>query len=112
MKHLGWVVGPGIAVAATLRIITACGVTPKQAGDGAQAACTLVQAFEGSAVIDSICAVAPELAAIGAAVMASRADAGDAGPRAALACKPIPGTEVCATNSETLAAIRKVKAAR
>jgi hypothetical protein len=112
VRHLGWCFGIPIATIALIRIIAACGVTPKQAGDGTQAACTLVQAFEGSAVVDSICAFAPELAAIGASVMAARADAGDAGARMALKCTVIPDTAVCATNAETLAAIRKVKAAR
>jgi len=95
-----------------LIVVVACGVTPKQAGDDAKAACTLVQAFEASAVVDSICATAPELVELGAVVLASRADAGDAGVKVS-ACKPIPGPlSVCATNAETLAAIRNVKAAR
>lgn len=112
MKHLGWIVGAPIATIAAVRILAACGITPKQAGEVADASCKVVQVIENSAVVDSICALAPELAAMGAYVMASRADAGDGGARMAIACKLIPGTEVCATNAETLAAIRKIKAAR
>jgi hypothetical protein len=90
-------------------LLAACNVTPKQAGAGTQAACTLVQAFSDSVVVDSICASAPELAELAAAVMASREDASarKAGP-----CRPLPESDVCATESETLRAIRAVRAMR
>ncbi len=102
-----------LSLAALFHFLTGCNVTPKQAGAGTDAACKLVEALTQDATVESVCAFAPELAAIGASVMATRADSGaDAGPRAAMACKVIPTTQVCATNAETLAAIRKVKAAR
>lgn len=98
---------------ATLLGVSACGVTPKQAGDGTKAACTIVEAVTDSALVDSICATAPELASLAAFVASVRADAGsDAGARMAAPCKVIPQTTTCATNAETAAAIRALKAKR
>ena len=88
--------------------VQAC-VTPKQAGDGAKAACTLVEVFTDSAVVDSICATAPELIELGAIVMMARPDAE---ARKTLKCSVIPTTQVCAESSELIFAIRKVKAKR
>ncbi len=99
-------------IALAFVLFAACGVTPKQAGDAATDACTIVKALDPSAVVDSICATAPELAALGAFVAGTRADAGGAGAKRADPCEVIPKTTVCATNAETLAAIRAVKAKR
>jgi hypothetical protein len=109
-------VATGLALFALTFIVThgvGCGITPKQAGVGTDAACKLVEALAQDATVESICADAPAIAELTASVLASRADAGaDAGPRAAMACKVIPTTAVCATNAETLAGIRAVKARR
>jgi hypothetical protein len=94
-------------------LIASCGTTPKQAGHATQAGCTLVEALTDSAIVESFCALAPELAELGALVLSTRADAGsaDAGTaRSTVACKVIPTTTVCATNTETLAAVRTMKA--
>ena len=105
-------VATGFALLALLFIVgkcTGCNVTPKQAGDATEAGCALVQAFTADHVVDSICATAPELAQLAAAAMASRADSG---ARTVVACKIIPTTTTCASNAETLAGIRAVRAAR
>ncbi len=92
-------------------ILGACGaVTPAQVGADTKGACTIVEAFENSAVVDSVCAFAPELATIAAEAMSARADAGAA--RYATRCRIIPQTTTCATDAEILAGIRAVKAAR
>lgn len=100
-----------IAVAMSVTL-AACGFTPKQAGEGAQATCTLVEAFADSATVDSVCATAPELAALTAAALDARATARDAGSRYAAPCRRIPGTETCATEAEIAAGIRAVRAKR
>ena len=103
-------VATGFALLALLFIVGHCScVTPKQAGDATEAGCALVQAFTADHVVDSICATAPELAQLAAAVMAARADSG---ARTVVACKIIPTTTTCASNAETLAGIRAVRAAR
>lgn len=104
--------GPPAAALLLVGSVLGCGVTPKQASDGAQAACTLVEAYADSAAVDSICATAPELAAIAAAAAEARAAARDAGARSAAPCRRIPGTETCATEAEIAAGIRAVKAKR
>ncbi len=86
-------------------------LTPKQASDVTDASCKTVEALAPDATVESICAFAPELAAIAALVMASRADGGPA-RMAVRSCVIIPTTTTCATNAETLAAIRAVKVAR
>ncbi len=110
MKYLGWIVGSGIAVTALFRVIVGCGITPKQAGDATDAACTVVEALTPDQTVESVCAMAPEVASIVAFIASTRADAGPA--RYAERCKLIPTTTVCATNAETLAAVRAVKAKR
>ncbi len=88
--------------------VASCNTTPKQAGDATNAACTLVEAFTADTTVESVCASAPVLAELVTAAIAARADAGAA--RHAEHCKIIPTTTVCATNAETLAGIRAVKA--
>lgn len=88
---------------------TSCGITPKQAGGGTDAACKVVEAFSDSAAVESVCATAPELVELAAAAMAARADSG---ARSVRTCKIIPDTTTCATNAEMLAGIRAVRARR
>lgn len=96
--------------------IAACGITPKQAGDDAQLACTLVEAFTDSPTVDSVCATAPELVTLTTAAVEARAAAQEAravaGSRYAAPCRRIPGTETCATEAEIATGIRAVKAKR
>ncbi len=104
----------GFAIFAALYVIgahcTGCGLTPKQASDDTKVACTVLEAFEGGAVVDSICATAPELASIADTIATSKAP--DSGARMATRCRMIPTTTVCASDSELRAAIQKVKASR
>jgi len=93
-------------------IVMACGVTPNQAADGTKAACTLIQAYAQNAVVDDVCATAPEIAAIVADIAAMRASQ-DAGTTAKLdKCRMIPTTKTCGTEAETLNAVRKLKASK
>lgn len=93
-------------------VLPSCGVTPHQAADGTQAACTLVQAYAQNAVVDDVCASAPEIAAIIADIAAMRASQ-DAGTTPKLdKCRMIPTTKTCATEAETLGAVRKLKASK
>jgi hypothetical protein len=95
-----------------LASVFACGVTPNQASDGTKLACTLVQAYSQNAVVDDVCASVPDIAAIVADIAAMRASK-DAGTTAKLdKCRMIPTTKTCATEDETLSAIRKLKASK
>ncbi len=78
-----------------------------------QAGCEIVEAFEPDAA--SVCAYAPELAAIASEILAKRTarDAGaDASIRSSLPCVYIQKTDVCATNAERAAGVRSILAQR
>ncbi len=111
MTKLGKFIAIALAVFAALYIIgTQMGcLTPAEAKTDTQGACTIVEAFVDNAVVDSVCAFAPELATLAAEAMAMRADSG---ARYATRCRIIPQTTTCATDAELLAGIRMVKAAR
>lgn len=110
--------GPGrhavtlaLMLSAVIGLTAGCGATPKQVSDGTDAACKLVEAFSGTPAVESICATAPELAALAAAALDARAAAA-ARDRKADQCKPVPTTTVCVTETELAAGIRSVKAKR
>lgn len=104
---------PAVAFLFVGVVLAACGITPKQAGDGAQAECKIVEAIADSTVVDSVCATAPELVALATAAAEARAAAQDGGARKAMArCRMIPGTETCASEAEIAVGIRAVKASR
>ncbi len=98
-------------IMAMMVLIAACGITPKQASDATTGACKIVDAFAGDAIVDSICATAPELAALATIVAESR-KADPASAHKVSACRPIPDTATCATDAELRMAIQKVKASR
>jgi len=101
----------GIALIACL---ASCGVTPNQAATDTKVACTLIQAYHDDKIVDDVCATASDVLALVTDVAVQRADAGtDGGIDAKAAkCKLIPTTKVCATDAETLAAVRRLKASR
>lgn len=91
----------------------ACGMpapTTPQVQGLAESGCTIVSAFVNDPRLETVCAGASDLIDIGSAILKSRADAGPA--RHVTACRFIPTTEVCASESETAAAIRAFKASR
>lgn len=94
------------------------GCSPAKVKSGTEIGCNVIEAFTDDKIVESICATAPELASLAAEIiasrMATRADSGTDGgsPRGTTACKVIPGAAICATNEETLVAIRSLKAAR
>ena len=98
-------------------LLIGCGVTSNQASEGAKASCSLLEAFADNNVIDSICATAPELAAIAADIIAKRTANADGGIDGGIGkkldkCRALSTTQVCATESEILAGIKVTKAAR
>ncbi len=95
------------SVAAAAIFALAC--TPKQAGEATRAACTLIEAVAEDTTVESVCATAPEVAEIIDWIATS---APDARAKRVAMCARIPTTSVCATNAETLRAIRKVKILR
>lgn len=107
-KTDGGAAGPPALLVLVL-LASSCGITPKQAGGATDAGCKVVEAFADSAAVESVCATAPELVELAAVAMAARADSG---ARSARTCKIIPDTTTCATNAETLAGIRAVRARR
>lgn len=74
-----------------------------------QPACTLLEAFNESAVIEAICAALPDIIAIAPAVIAGVVALADVKPDAE-ACKPVPGSTLCFTNGQRLAVIRALAA--
>jgi hypothetical protein len=74
-------------------------------------ACTLVEAVTADERVHAICAAEQELAGIVNTIRTARADAGP-GRTATANCKIIPHTTMCATTSETAAAIDAALAKR
>ncbi len=95
-------------IALLLAPLTSCR-PPTQAE--VEAGCEIVEAFEPEAV--SVCAYAPELAAIASEILTKRmAQEHDASIRASLPCVYIQKTNVCGSNAERAAAVRNVLARR
>ncbi len=94
MKHLGWFVGPAIAVAATLRVLTGCSaaqnhVIAQDALTASQILCVLASSLTNDASIAEACAIDKALIplvrpflAVKEAKMVSRCGGADAGPDA------------------------------
>jgi hypothetical protein len=96
-------------------VVSSCSATPKQTAEGAKTACTLVQAFSQEKIVEEVCATAAEILDIVTAIESMRVESkSDGGPTAAKLdkCRLIPTTKTCATESETLTAIRKLKATK
>ncbi len=93
--------------------------TPGQVGAVADATCTLLAAFAGGPEEQAICATADDLIALETDIRGTRAvalvDAGSTGHamgRKLEPCSIVPGTTLCATQTELAAAIKSRKAKR
>lgn len=88
-------------------------VTPAQSSAIVDGTCTVLEAFESTPLVRTICASADELAEIARIASASRtASASDSGARRVGPCKVVPKTTVCATNEELAKGIDRAIANR
>lgn len=100
--------------ACVLAFVAACKAvsspTPAEIDAGEQAAtgiCSFIKAVDPSGILVTICATVDEVAAMVAYVLGTRSV-----PRAAASgfqvCEMLPGSDLCVTNAERLAAIQFV----
>jgi hypothetical protein len=106
----------GLSIVILSLVACAHGPTAGQVGAIAEASCILLAAFAGGPEEQALCATADDLIALETDIRGTRvATAMDASPGHALgrkleSCSIVPGTTICATQTELASAIKNRKA--